>query len=201
MRRADLIALLAEFVGPVGPLGSLDEKFQTRDERIADADFDDVDLLLDILVNPPDLPPVYAENGKWDSAVVDSLITWGRRDPTRLLVKIGALLTNKAISPAIIKVIGGLRHGEGLHRLTPLVDGAAGLTEDDRIALAGALGEIGGAAASELLDRLDRTPGLSDNVRNEVNIARRAAHRPPDQRAWYYGTLRETYEQLKGRVW
>jgi len=201
MRRDDLIAMLAEFVGPVGPLGSVDDHFQQRDDRIAGADFDDVDLLVDLLLHPPKLAPVYTEEGKWDSAVVDSLITWGRRDPARTLPKIGPLLSNKALSPAVIRIIGGLRHPDGLRWLIPLVDSAAGLTEEERIALAGALGEIGGDDARKLVDRLRGVPNMTPGLQNEIDVASKASLCPPEQRSWFYGTLRETYEHLKGRTW
>jgi hypothetical protein len=172
MTRKEVIKKVAQLSGPLGPFESLDERTRQRNEWAAAGEDEVIDLLSDILVNPPDAAQFrQATSEDFELELSELLILLGQHDPTQLIQKIGPLLTNGRARPTIIGVIGALGVEDGIRWLTPLVESAQ-LTGDELVRLAGALGEIGGPAARLLLEQMRAsTPAGMTDVLQEINIA------------------------------
>lgn len=168
----ELIQQLAGFSGPLGPLESIEARAKRRDEWVATMEMDIVELLLEILMHPPDVAELRpATREDFESEITDVLIILGQRNPLGFLKRAGTLLVNDQARPILIEVIGALRRQEGVYWLRTLFD-SAGLTEDELIRLACALGEIRGLEASMLLERM-RSSISSEmkGVHREIDIA------------------------------
>jgi hypothetical protein len=137
-----------------------------------------VEQILDLIIRPPlpaELRGITPEDFEYELSRILTMI--GARSPTTLLARIGPLLSQTIARGTIIEVIGSLGIEEGLGWLKPLIDDCS-LTEDDAIRLACALGEIGGSAASALLNRFEAATGQErTRVLDEIGIAREAAAR------------------------
>lgn len=175
MNRAQLIESLADLAGPLGPFLEVHEREQARSAWLAKVDANILEILIDILVHPPD--PKDYKPATWDQfemELADAISAAGKQNPHQLLESIGPLLdlaTPKEVRPMIISLIGALGLQEGLRWLKPIVENQL-LTVDENIRLACSLGEIGGADARALLERMKQSPKAGNNdVGREIEIA------------------------------
>lgn len=149
------IEALVDFAGPLGPLQSFEARLKRRSEWVTEQGQALTAALLEIATEPLDgesfgsLPLEDLE-----VELRQLLVLSGRTAPETLLEALGAHLENKQARPVLIEAIGELGMRKGIAWLRPLVDET--LTEDERVRLAGALGEIGGPEARELLLRMRR---------------------------------------------
>ena len=181
MNRAQLIELLADLAGPLGPFLEVHEREQARSAWLAELDAKMLEMLLDILIHPPD--PIEYRPATWDQfemELADAVSAAGKQNPHQLLESIGPLLdlaTPREVRPTIISLIGALGLREGVQWLKPIVENQQ-LTVDENLRLACSLGEIGGADARALLERMKQSPNAAnDEVRREIEIALEALSR------------------------
>ena len=176
MTRTEALRAIADFTGPVGPFQDPDER-DRREEAWA-ADVGAVEQILDLVIRPPtasELGRLAAEDFEYEISRILTMI--GARAPAAFIARVGPLLNDASARRTIIEVIGSLGLEEGLPWLNSLIEDR-GLSEDDAVRLACALGEIGGRAARELLDRLEgATHPVRTRVLDEIGIAREAARR------------------------
>src|SRR5438270_213016 len=112
------MAQLVDLAGPIGPMQSLDERFEQKRRWISEVDDTAFDDLLDILVNPPGAEERFdIDADDYEFQLADLLIELGRRDPAGSLAKIAPLTVNKDVRPVVVDVIGGLRAPTGLDLL------------------------------------------------------------------------------------
>jgi hypothetical protein len=178
MTRTEALHAILDFAGPLGPFQEPDEQEQREEAWAASADADAVGQILDLIIHPPserELRRVAPEAFEFEVSRVLTMI--GARAPSSFLAVVGPLLNDMHARRTIIEVIGSLELEEGLSWLRPLVEDR-GLAEEEAIRLACALGEIGGAAATALLDQLEAaTPAERTPVLDEISIAREAVRR------------------------
>lgn len=72
--------------------------------------------------------------------------------------------------PTLVEVLGTTRNLVAMPHLRTMLE-IAGANDDLLIAVVGALGDIGGVEALDLLEGVARRPLLSEEVRDEVRIA------------------------------
>lgn len=167
----ELIQQLVGFSGPLGPLESLEERIRRRDKWVAAMENDIVDLLLEVLIHPPDVAELRpATREDFEIEITEVLTLLGQRDPYSFLHRVGPLLVNDQARSTLIEVIGALQQHEGIYWLRPLLD--VELNEEELIRLACALGEIRGLEARMLLERM-RSSVSSEmkGVHREIDIA------------------------------
>src|SRR5947208_10221223 len=123
MTRKQVVEFLAEMAGPLGPFGSFEERLRQIDTWAADANDELVDLLVDIVLHPPD-PAEYLPATRDDFEFVTSkvLTQIGKRNTSHFLQKVGPLLEDKRARAMIIEVIGNLQSQKGISWLRPLLD-------------------------------------------------------------------------------
>jgi HEAT repeat protein len=161
------IDMLADLAGPLGPLGSFETR-EAEERRLTAGAPDDVfDGLLAVLRERPALPAGVA----WEDVeleVVDLLGHFARRpDLTPRLVE---LLDIPHARPAAIDALGGTADPRAARALIDLYRRAE-LSEPEVVGLVAALGTLGGADATQLLERLRDDPSQPGAVRQEVDIA------------------------------
>lgn len=170
--RQQMIAILVDFAGPLGPFESLDERLDRRDQWVTTADNTVIDALLNVLVYPPDESEIYPVTREgFELHLSELLVLLGRHDSSYTLEKIGPYLSNELARPTVIEVIGGLGSQQGISWIKPLLN-EENLTEDELVRLACALGEIGGAEAHRLLKQMRASSSTEmKDLHREINIA------------------------------
>lgn len=178
LRRESLEAVLS-LAGPLGPLESYDERYARKQRWLREAGNDAFDSLLDLVTDPPlEDELAHVDRDDFEFELSDLLIGTGSRDPVGSLAKIAPLLTRPQQRPLLIDVIGGLRAPEGVDWLRQLVLGD-GLSDDELVRIASALGEISGDRARAVLDGMrQRFRDSPPEVAQEIEIALRAAGSP-----------------------
>lgn len=172
MTIGELIQQLVGFSGPLGPLESLEERIRRRDNWVAAMESDIVELLLEVLIHPPDIAELRpATREDFEIEITEILTLLGQRDPYGFLQRVGPLLMNDQARSTLIEVTGALRRHEGIYWLRTLLDSVE-LKEDELIRLACALGEIRGLEARMLLERMRSSVSSEMNgVHREIDIA------------------------------
>jgi hypothetical protein len=169
--RRELIQVLADFAGPLGPFRALEEMEERRSAWLDGLRASDLPALLDLLRSPPapaEYSPATADD--FELELTDAVTAAAAGDPEPSLALMTPLIQDDRARGAVIDVIGGLQLARGLELLAPLVIDAR-LTSDERVRLACALGDIGGDDARALLRALQtRSDGESD-VLAEIDIA------------------------------
>jgi hypothetical protein len=175
MVKQDILFRLIGFLGPLGPLEEVSDREQLEEAWAMAADSDAVESLLDLTIHPPqpdELGRVTTAEFETELSHVLGLI--GARDPENFIARVGPLLRIPTARPTIIEIIGATGAPEGLAWIAPLVD-ASDLTDDEATRLACSIGEIGGAGAEALLERLRaRTPADRLRTIEEIEIAQGA---------------------------
>ena len=151
MSHDDVLAVLADFAGPLGPLQSPEERDARKQQWMDTVEMSAVNRLLAVLVRsrqPPELERLDKDHVEFELA--ELLIGVGRRDEDAALARVAPLLDLAQARPVLIDVIGGLRSQASLSLLARVMR-EPDLSEDETVRLACALGEIGGGRARELL--------------------------------------------------
>ena len=178
MSHDDVLAVLADFAGPLGPLQTPEERDARKQQWMDTVEMSAVDRLLAVLVRsrqPPELERLDKDHVEFELA--ELLIGVGRRDEDATLARVAPLLDVARARPALIDVIGGLRSQAGLPLLARVMR-EPDLSEDETVRLACALGEIGGGRARELLTVLqERFTDPPAAVAQEIDIALQAIER------------------------
>jgi hypothetical protein len=178
--RTDVIAKLVRLSGPVGPFRSFEALLREKDEWLAAAEPSLVGTLLDILLDPPsDVELASARREDFDGELGEALAHVGARDPIEFLARVRPHLDAESARPTLIEAIGALGRPEGTEALAPLVDDPR-LSGDERVRLAGALGEIGTPEARRLLNELRaRYAGAAPELDREIEVALQLAGENP----------------------
>ncbi len=170
MTREELIEVLADFAGPLGPFRSPDDQEKTFRESLAEATSDDLGLLLDLLSHPP--PVAASRADAWDYTLEEALLAVGKLEPTRAAARMEAMLRSPAGRATVIAALGGLGEASSVHALGDLV-AEEELGDNELVTLACALGELGGPAATAILETMRSRFSSRPNVISEVAIALR----------------------------
>ncbi|MGE5415580.1 MAG: hypothetical protein ACM3UZ_02215 [Acidobacteriota bacterium] len=186
MTRDELIKFLkdsTEGVSPFQDIKSDDDFVKYYFSRFDELALDAFDILLDILLEPPDnniLGRISYDDFEFE--LEQALEVVGRKDPFNSLRKLRCLLERQKARPVIISIIGGLRQNAGFYLLEPVLD-LEFLSDDELINLADAFSEIGGAKAIELLEkmRLKYSDRSQDLLRNIEICLQRANHKIKEQ--------------------
>ncbi|MEJ8303816.1 HEAT repeat domain-containing protein [Saccharibacillus sacchari] len=171
--REEIEAALKDLCDGLSPFQKMDsfEDFVKMHTDVYDTFGDgSFDILLDILLFPPRLGRIDAEDFKY--VLADALAAIGKRNTRYALDKIRTLIDIKRIRPVLINAIGGLGSKDGLPILEPLLQ-LDGLSENDLMELACAFGDIGGKKAIESLETMkrnfgDHSPDLLKAIENEL---------------------------------
>lgn len=179
MNREEMVGMLVDLASPIspvkmwekqgiqaigtgaskiwGPFSSGEEKEDFMEAWTAQASPEWLDILLDIIVNPPDLSqygPRIRED--WEIVVELFLAEWVRHLPSSALHKIAPLLTypksgSRLPALAAFEEVGS---EESLKWLRPLVEQTCALTEKEIMYLADALVHTGVDEGKELVRKL-----------------------------------------------
>ena len=175
MTRKEVVDILINLSGPLGPFQKMDgmEDFIKMHtdmyDRMDDSAFD---ILVDILLNPPEIGRIEPEEFEYE--LKEAITAIGRRDTLNCLKKVERLLHVEHVRPVIIDVIGGLHCKEGIFLLEPLLE-LKHLSDDEIVNLVCAFGEIGGLESFEILEKMkvkfsDRSPDVLKEI--EIGITR-----------------------------
>jgi len=174
--RNDVIAAIVEFAGPLGPLQTLEEFYARRDTWLRSGGSALRQRLLELIATPPEDGELQqVEREDFEIQLVESLGQSGREEPEAMLAGLAPLLERPETRPLALDVIAALGHSAGV----PLIRTALALpkmNDDEVVRAIGALGEIGGEEARQLLVSLKATlAGAPDEVKRELDIALQAA--------------------------
>jgi HEAT repeat protein len=174
--RDEIIQTLDALAAPLGPQTNHDERLARQDSWVDEGGVELLEALLSVVASPPPEEQLqYASIDDWNTLLVEVTGALGKRYPEVALQRLLPLIDHDDARPAAIDILGSVGDARAVPRLGQLMQGR-GLSEDDLVRLAGALGEIGGDEACRLLAQLRQsvTPTQRD-LRREIEIAVQAA--------------------------
>lgn len=185
MKRNDVINILLDLAGSVGPfrkIDSVEDWIKLHNDKYDIMDSELFDVLLDILLNPPDsneLGRVSEEDFEYELGA--ALTSIGKRKPVNCLERIEKLLYVDKSRPVIIDFIGGLQLHQGIPLLQSILENVQ-LNDDELIRLVSAFGEIGGIKSCENLKRMQMMcSGRTAEVLSEIEIGIKDANKKKDE--------------------
>lgn len=117
----DLIELLANFAGPLGPSGTVDVEDAAFRAGLDRMTAEDLDRLVSLLTDPPVEAVHPAVRDSWEYALMEALSQLGRRFPARALSVLRPVLTNEGPARrAAITVVGAVGGPGGVALLDEL---------------------------------------------------------------------------------
>jgi HEAT repeat protein len=137
--RDEVIAALARFAGPLGPLTSLDEHLDRLDHWVAQASPDTLAALASIVDSPPD--PLPAPPDDWEVVIVEVAGRVGAAHRDAAMTHLLPLLDRSHARAVAADILGSVGDPRALAPLAALL-ASANLTEDERIRIADALADI-----------------------------------------------------------
>ncbi|OPX43450.1 hypothetical protein CLHUN_25970 [Ruminiclostridium hungatei] len=171
MTRKEVLNILINLSGSLGPFQKMDcmddyEKMHTDMYNIMDDD--SFEILIDILLNPPEVGRIEPEDFEYE--LKEAITAIGRRNTQNCLEKVKDLLYVEQVRPVIIDVIGGLDCKEGILLLEPLLE-LENLTDYELVNLACAFGSIGGLKSFKILKKMKvKYADKSSVVLREIDI-------------------------------
>ncbi len=173
MNRKEIIEILKDMAGPLGPftrIESMEDLINLRSNRYQSIDINALDILIDIILNPPgekELGHISSEDIELE--LVEMLTIIGRRDVTDFLSRTKKLLYLDQTRTVMIDVLGGLCQEESLLLLESLL--SEHLNEEEIIGLIDAVSTHSGLKAKELLEKIKiKYSNYSEKVSEEINI-------------------------------
>jgi HEAT repeat protein len=173
VNRQDILDILKDMAGPLGPFVSIDGaedivKLRTGKYSIVNMGY--IETLLDILINPPEEEELeQISKDDFEFELVEMLTFVGRSDVTNFIKRVEKLLYLNQARPIIIDVLGNLRHKNSIVLLEQMLE--EDLSEDEKIRLADALSDIGGLRAKEILEKMRLNySDFSIEVLHEIDI-------------------------------
>ncbi len=119
-------------------------------------DKESIDVMLDLLIKPPNEKDLGYEIPEYFGIELNNaLIAFGKMYTSMFFTKIESLLELQYLQSDIIYIIGGIRHQEGMTYLVSLLE-KDNLSYDDTLELIGAIGQIGGGKAVEVLQKMKK---------------------------------------------
>lgn len=172
--RAEIIEMLCQFAGPLGPFLSMEERAAQRSAWHASLPPESLSTLLDIAQDPP--PPLAipaSSRDFFEFELMSALEAVGRRNPATFAQRSTSLMSNPQARPVLIDTLGGLGT-PALASIEALLS-IPNLTDDELTRTAGALAEIGGAEAVMLLERMRNSfghgrPAVVEQIDNSRDI-------------------------------
>lgn len=169
MNRDEVIEALASFAGPLGPMTTLEERLERQDRWVDQAGPELLAALAGIVDSPPQ--PLPASSDDWEVLVVEIASKAGAAHPDEALAQFLPLLQRPGARAIVVDALGGVADARAVSALGELL-ARADLTEDDRIRIAGALGDIGGDEACRLLRGMKAAAAPEeDELHQEIDIA------------------------------
>lgn len=171
MTRKEVLNILINLSGSLGPfekVDDMDDYVKMHRDMYDTMDDDSFDILIDILLNPPEMGRIEPEDFEYE--LKEAITAIGRRNTKNSLEKVKDLLYVEQVRPVIIDIIGGLNCKEGILLLEPLLE-LENLTDDELINLACAFGAIGGLESCQLLKKMKvKYTDKSSVVLREIDI-------------------------------
>jgi hypothetical protein len=169
MNRNDVIAALASFASPLGPLTTLEERLERQDRWVDSAEPGLVAVLAGIVQSPPDPLPAIPDD--WEVLLVEVAGKVAHAYPDEAITHFVPLLDLPLARAVATDILGSVGDTRAVTRLSGLL-GMPELSDDERIRVVGALGEIGGPEAHRLLqDVKASTPSSHQELHRELDIA------------------------------
>lgn len=182
MTRNEIVNILINLSGSLGPfqkINGMEDYVKMHTDKYDIMDDDSLDILLDILLNPPEIGHIETEDFEYE--LIEAITAIGRRKPQNCLRKVENLLYVKQVRSLIIDVIGGLHCKDGVLLLEPLLE-LDHLSDDEIINLACAFGEIRGLKALEILEKMKVDySGRAPDVLREIEIGITRAKNTADE--------------------
>lgn len=171
MTRKEVVDILINISGSLGPfqkLDGMDDYIKMHTDMYDRMDDGTFDILIDILLNPPEIGRIEPEDFEYE--LKEAITAIGCRNTQNCLEKVKDLLYVEQVRPVIIDVIGGLNCKEGILLLEPLLE-LESLTDDELANLACAFGSIGGLDSCEILKKMKvKYADKSSDVLREIDI-------------------------------
>jgi hypothetical protein len=168
LTRDELIAIVADFAGPVGPLREPEDQERAFYARLAAATAEDLETLAGLIGSPGEVPGPDGDES-WAHALEEALVTVGARHVALAMDRVTTRLVPGAAGRGIaIAVIGRLRAPASLAALRDLVDDAS-LTDPEIEELAGAVQQVGGPEAVAVLRTMQERFG-DRPARREIDM-------------------------------
>ncbi len=172
MTRKEVLNILINLSGSLGPfqkMDGMDDYVKMHTDMYDIMDDNSFDILIDILLNPPEIGRIEPEYFEYE--LKEAITAIGRRNTQNSLEKVKDLLYVEQVRPVIIDVIGGLDCKEVILLLEPLLE-LENLTDDELVNLACAFGAIGGLKSFEILKKMKvKYADKSSVVLREIDIA------------------------------
>jgi hypothetical protein len=173
MNRDEVIEALASFAGPLGPMTTLEERLERQDRWVDQAGPELLAVLASIVELPPQPLPAPPED--WEVLVVEIASKAGAAHPDAALDQLLPLLQRPGARSIAVDVLGGVADPRAIPALGELLS-RPDVRDDDRVRVAGALGDIGGDEACRLLRAMKTdTPLTERELHSEIDIALRSA--------------------------
>lgn len=167
MTRSELIAVVADYAGPVTPFRTDEDQTRSFEEALAHATEEDLRALLGLLERPP---PAAAQDG-WHDALEQALVLVGAQHRDAATTALTALLHRDppVHRETAIAALGELGGPEQVSALAAVSED--GLSHAELVALACALGDLGGPHARARLQRMMRSFAHLEAVKAEIDIS------------------------------
>ncbi|WP_010245754.1 HEAT repeat domain-containing protein [Acetivibrio cellulolyticus] len=171
MKRDEYIRILSELAGPLGPFGTIEYSDKKTNDWYDTFDTDSIDVLIDLLLNPPSKKELGYEIPEYfDVELDDALVSIGKKFFAIFLEKIKVLIELKHLRVTIIYILGGIGHQEGLGVLSGFIENSNDLTDDEIFGLIDSLGRIGGIKAEEKLEQMKIMYSDQNDILKQIEI-------------------------------
>jgi hypothetical protein len=171
--RDEVIEALALFAGPLGPFTTFEERLERQDRWVDQAGPQLLAVLADIIGSPP--RPLPAVPDDWEVLVVEVAGKVGAAYPDQALVQFLPLLELAEARGIAVDALGGVADARAVPALGELLS-RPDLSNDDRVRIAGALGDIGGVEACRLLKEMKAvTPFAERDLHHDIDVSLRSA--------------------------
>jgi len=187
-----IIDLLIDMAGPVGPLRSVMDQLDARDRAVDGIKPEDVGALFELAANPPPQAS-WIDKEDWLFVIAETVIVSARRNREAYVPKIVPYLSQPEHRLLALQVLSGVGDLPSLEGISSLVENAEGLSEEELLWLVCVVGESAHAEAESHLDRITQ---IITRQSEEIGLGLAAARNRIRNRSQPLPTLRELYKLL-----
>jgi len=171
MTREQLIERIADAAGPLGPFLTLEEFHQEEERWLSEASLEWVGVLIEILMNPPEIAAQFPWNENWNYALGEILVRCGQLDVPTFLREVEPFFHDHRARQTLIWVVGDLHRPEALDWLEAILT-IDRLTPQEYDELVYACEVVGGPSACRVLRRMRKSvPGEMTSLLRDIESA------------------------------